>query len=168
MKEIDGLPKVKRYRKGDPLEVEAEQIWVILTSCVMEQQHATKRWDRVVDFFVTYEELIEMMGRPFRMNVLRIVAEYCKMVNLPILPMLLVNPVTRTPSDLVVDITREGKTFLDEQREATEFDWMTIRIPKTGMLEKAMSSSNFDHSKHEHELYVYPEDGNHGKENTQD
>ena len=147
--ELNGrrFPKAEKFGPDDPLHVEAQQLWIILSTSVMAQQYTTKKWDRDIRMFIlTDEEFVdEFMHRRFNPKALRIVAEYCKANRFPVLPMLLIDSRKRKPSDLVIDVTRKGKDYKEEQSDAAEFDWTTIRTPTISDLQVVMQNSSFDY-----------------------
>lgn len=138
----------KFYQKGDPLYVQAQQIWIILTGFAMmrkypvqEGQHRIRR-----DFcdHIAYSELVEIMERPGAQNMisrqLGIIGHYCVMNDLPPLNVIVVNKDSDLPGDGAV--LREGRTLEQEMIAVTTFNWFSVRPPTVGALRKVYDARN--------------------------
>ena len=84
---------------------------------------------------ITYGNLAERMGMNPKAGVtlgipLGIIAEYCRLNDLPTLNSIVISQQTRAPGDRV--LVRDGKTYKEEQREAAKTDWFEYRVPTTG------------------------------------
>lgn len=143
---VDVPAPAKHFGKGDPLYVQAQQIWSILTGFVMVRKYPVLD-DRVRHQFcdlIAYAELAEIIGRPGSQNTLSrqlgIVGHYCVMNDLPPLNIIVVNKNSELPGDGAV--LRKGRTVHDEMRAVGEFNWFSVRPPTVGALRKV-----YDHHK---------------------
>ena len=140
MHAYDLLPKalqVKPFERGDPRHVQAHRIYLILVAHVMAIAQRSKRpqGPKRRDVLITYSELTERMGmKPnARMTLgvpLGIIAEYCRMNDLPTLNSIVVLQETGAPGEGV--LVRDGKTYKEEQREVANEDWFSYRVPAAG------------------------------------
>ena len=125
-------PPVKFFQPGDRLYVQAQRIWLILVSFVME--HADRGTPRPPT--VTYGEVAVRMGAADVRaghtlgRQLGIVGAFCLANDLPALNSVVVNAQTQQPGAEVV--LQPGNTALDEQRAVATFDWYSVRVPTTG------------------------------------
>jgi hypothetical protein len=69
---------------------------------------------------------------------LGIVGWLCVDNDLPTLNSIVVNELTNAPGDHVV--TRDHKSYKEEQAEVMKINWHTIRVPTTGTLRKVWES----------------------------
>lgn len=131
-------PMVKRYRRGDRLPVQAQQIWMILTSFVM----ARRIFDRSLEKTIEYGHLAELMGysdaRAGHMlgRQLGIVGHYCRENGLPLLNVIVIAKATGAPGAEV--LLRPDRSLKDEQKAVLKEDWFTVRPPTTGTLRTVM------------------------------
>lgn len=136
----------KHFVKGDPLYVQAQQTWIILTGFVMMPKYPVHDSNirRKMHELIAYSELAELMGRPGAQNMLSrqlgIVGHYCVMNELPPLNIIVVNKVSELPGDGAV--LREGRTIKDEMSAVEKFNWFSVRPPTVGALRKV-----YDHCK---------------------
>lgn len=125
------IPPAKWFRRGDRLHVQAQQIWLILTSMIMASER-----DPSNPFLVTYGQLAKVMGYEDARaghtlgRQLGIVGNYCKMNDLPPLNVVVINKQTGQPGAEVV--LRRGESVASEQAAAMREDWFLIRVPTTG------------------------------------
>lgn len=142
---VDVPAPAKHYQKGDPLYVQAQQIWCILTGFAMQRKYPfdDRGSQSGICELIAYGELAEIMGRPGGGNMLGrqlgIVGRYCVMNNLPPLNIIVVNKNSELPGDGAV--LRSGRTIEDEMSAVASFDWFTVRPPTIGALRKV-----YDHS----------------------
>jgi hypothetical protein len=137
---MNDIPSLRRFRKGDRVYVQAQQIWIVLTCLVMRSDRNPRR-----PFVVTYGDLAEAMGMNRRAGItlgrqLGIVGHLCVMNDLAALNSIVVNDATNEPGDHVV--TRPGKTYKQEQAEVMKENWHGIRVPTTGTLRKVWEAIN--------------------------
>lgn len=147
MTEQSNIPApAKRFGKGDPLYVQAQQMWVILTGFVEMRKYPVldEHIRRKFCDLIAYSELAELMGRAGMQNTLSrqlgILGRYCVMNNLPPLNIIVVNKDSELPGDGAV--LREGKTIQEEMKAVGEFNWFDVRPPTVGALRKV-----YDHAK---------------------
>src|SRR5712671_6880900 len=75
---MDGIPHIRLFSRGDRLYVQAQQIWIILVAFVMHSKRNPKRPEKM-----TYGDLAKAMGYPDSRaghglaRQLGIVGEYC-------------------------------------------------------------------------------------------
>ena len=139
------VPKAKKFGIGDPRYVQAQRIWLILVTHVMAEYRwrgRSRRPRRPDDVLITYGELAERMGMDPKAGVtlgipLGIVGEYCRMNGLPTLNSIVIRQDTGVPGDHV--LTRNSKTYQEEQREVAQKDWFEYRVPTTGTFRKVRS-----------------------------
>lgn len=134
----------KFYVKGDPLYVQAQQIWIILTGFVMMKTFpvSSSKVRSKLCRLISYSELAELMGRPGAQNMLSrqlgIVGHYCVANDLPPLNTIVVNRNSEMPGDGAV--VRKGRTVEEEMDEVTSFNWHEVRPPTVGALRKVYDS----------------------------
>jgi hypothetical protein len=92
---------------------------------------------------MTYGELAERMRLDPRAAIglgreLGIVGNYCLQNNLPPLNCIVVGQDTDAPGPGVV--TRKGRKWNHEARDALNWDWFTYRVPSTGTLRQVWQS----------------------------
>lgn len=136
------IPKVRRFKRGDRIYVQAQQIWLILISHVMSHRAQFMKTNKPKP--ITYGELAEMMTNHNRKasvtlsRQLGIVATYCKINGLPLLNVIVVKKATGVPGRGVV--TREDRSLPKEAKAVFEEDWFQIRVPTTGTFRKLWES----------------------------
>ena len=138
------VPEIKRFGEGDQRHVQAQHIWFILVAHVMaypQLRHLFRRHLRPDEELITYGELAERMKmrgkRRAGFNLgpaLGIVGEYCRFNGLPTLNSIVIVEETGAPGSHVV--VRDGKTYLEEQREVMETNWFAYRVPTAGVFRK--------------------------------
>jgi hypothetical protein len=133
------IPSLRRFKKGDRVYVQAQQVWLVLTSFVMRSDRNPRR-----PTLITYGDLAEAMGMSRRSGItlvrqLGIVGHLCVLNDLPTLNSIVINDVTNKPGDHVV--TRRGKTYQQEQAEVMKENWYGIRVPTTGTLRKVWEAN---------------------------
>lgn len=127
------IPRAKFFKKGDPVYVRAQQIWMILVGTVMIP---TRPRDGKVT--ITYGDLAKKMGMDSRAGHtlsahLGIIGDYCVENDLPALNIIVVNRFG-TPGDGVIGT--DEASFQDDLVEVTKQDWHAIRVPSTGALRR--------------------------------
>ena len=140
MHALDPLPKslqARSFERGDPRHVQAHRVYIILVAHVMAVAQKSNRpqGPRRRDVLITYGELAKRMGMSPLAGMtlgipLGIVAEYCRMNDLPTLNSIVVGQETGAPGEGV--LVREGNTYKEEQREAANEDWFSYRVPAPG------------------------------------
>ncbi len=135
---MSAIPALRRFKKGDRVYVRAQQVWLVLTSKVMSSD---RDWRRPT--VLTYGDLALAMGLDPRAGLtlarpLGIVGWLCVDNDLPTLNSIVVNELTNAPGDHVV--TRDHKSYKEEQAEVMKINWHTIRVPTTGTLRKVWES----------------------------
>lgn len=126
---MEKIPSAKKFKRGDRLYVQAQQIWLILVSKVMMQKS-----------LITYGELAEYMGYSDRRaghtlcRQLGIIAKYCILNKLPTLNTIVVINYTDMPGELV--IVRPNYTVKQEQSAVFKENWFNVRVPTTGTFRK--------------------------------
>lgn len=128
------IPSLRRFKNGDRVYVQAQQIWLVLTCLVMRSDRQPRR-----PYVVTYGDLAEAMGLDRRAGItlgrpLGIVGRLCILNDLPALNSIVINDTTSEPGDHVV--TRPGKSYKYEQAEVMKENWHALRAPTTGTLRK--------------------------------
>jgi hypothetical protein len=129
------IPPLKRFKKGDRLYVQAQQIWLILVAFVMHSKRNPEKPAKT-----TYGELAKKMGYSDRRaghmlnRQLWIVGKLCEVNNLPPLNTIVVNKDTGAPGQEV--FLRKGRTLDQEQADVMREDWFKIRVPTTGTFRK--------------------------------
>lgn len=128
------IVQLKKFGAGDRVHVQAQQVWIALISLVMMNRTIPSK-----SVSISYGELAKLMGRDPRAgrtlnHALGIVGWYCAHNKIPTLNSIVVNQETGVPGDHVV--TRKGKSYRDEQKAVTKFDWFSIRVPTTGAFRK--------------------------------
>ena len=136
----DQIPKAllaKPFERGEPRHVQAHRIYVILVAHVMAvvQRCKRTRGPRRRDVLITYGELAKRMGMTPHAGMtlgipLGIIAEYCRMNDLPPLNSIVIVQETGAPGEGV--LVRDGKTYKEEQREVANEDWFSYRVPAAG------------------------------------
>ena len=135
------IPPVRRYKKGDRLYVQAQQIWLVLVAFVSGPTRKASD-----DKTMTYGELAERMGYADRRaghmlsRQLGIIGEFCRLNDLPVLNSVVVNQTTGFPGEDVV--LRDGRTVKQEQRDVMRQDWLQLGVPTTGTFRKVWESLN--------------------------
>ena|SRR5690349_14873071 len=133
------IREIKRFRRGDRVYVQAQQIWMILVAFVMHSKRNPKRPDTI-----TYGEVAEAMGYPDARaghtigRQLGIIAKFCVANDLPALNSVVVGQSSGTPGDEV--LLRPRKTVSQEQSAVMKADWFKLRIPTTGTLRQVWES----------------------------
>ena len=126
-------PIVKHYERGDRVHIRAQQIWMILVAFVMNAESRRVR--------ITYGELATLMGYSdpragFTLGLpLGIICKYCKINNLPLLNLIVVNKETLAPG--TGGLVRNGYSLQSKQKEIFKEDWFQYRIPTTSAFRKA-------------------------------
>lgn len=120
------IPSLKRFEPGNRVYVRAQQVWLVLVAHVMSGGETT-----------TYGDLAEKMGIDRRAAIglhreLAIVATFCIQNDLPAITCLVIGQDTRAPGPGV--ISRPGKTWQEDQRDALRTNWFEYRVPTTGTL----------------------------------
>ena len=118
----------KRYGKGDRIFVQAQQIWLILTSHSVFQPD-TSEWGKGI---ITYSDLAELMGKSRQAartldRQLGTVGYYCLENGLPPLNAVVVNQETGMPGSYVVE-TKPG-SWKRDQKKVLKQDWFSVRPP---------------------------------------
>jgi hypothetical protein len=127
------IKRLRRYGAGDRLNVQAQRIWLILTSFVSSPL-------RELDDpkTMTYGELAIRMGYADGRaghtlgRQLGIVGYLCLENGLPALNSIVVNSVTGAPGHDVV--LGDSRTVAQEQRAVFRQDWHEVGVPTTAML----------------------------------
>jgi hypothetical protein len=120
------IPPLKTFEPGNRVYVRAQQVWLILVAHVMSGRQA-----------LTYGDLADKMGIDRRAAIglhreLGIVAMFCIQNDLPAITCLVVGQDTRAPGPGV--LYRSGKSWQEDQRDASRIDWFKYRVPTTGTL----------------------------------
>jgi hypothetical protein len=139
---MNDFPVAKYYGRGDRAYVQAQQLWLVLVSYVM---NAKQRGAKVLPP-VSYGELATLIGKDPRAGrnlrtALGVVGVFCKLNDLPTLNSIVVNEETGVPGDHV--ILRDGYTVAQEQKAVMRQDWFAIRVPTTGALRKAWEQAEW-------------------------
>lgn len=130
----------KVFAKGDPLFVQSQQIWTILTAFVMMKSFTNADGKRRRDLpdLISYKELAALMGRPGQQHVLGrqlgIIGIYCLMNGLPALNAVVVGEKHEEPGDGV--IVGDGRSWREEMDKVHAQDWFELRPPTVGALRK--------------------------------
>lgn len=130
----------KAFAKGDPLFVQSQQIWTILTAFVMMKSFTTADGKRRKDLpeLISYKELAALMGRPGQQHVLGrqlgIIGIYCLMNGLPALNTVVVDEKYEAPGHGV--IVSDGRSWSEEVNRVHAQDWFELRPPTLGALRK--------------------------------
>jgi len=125
------IPRPKKFQRGDRLHVQAQQIWLVLVSKIMNSSR-----EPAAPFKITYGKLATALGYDDPRaghtlgRQLGIVGDYCKMFGLPPLNVIVINQATGQPGAEVV--LRDGKTVAEEQAAVMRKNWYEIRVPTTG------------------------------------
>ena len=136
---MDEIPPIRRYKAGDRLYVQAQQMWLILVAFVcspMRRPNDPKT--------ITYGDLAELMGYTDRRaghmlsRQLGIIGEFCRLNNLPTLNSIVVIQATGVPGEDV--LLRHGRTVKQEQRDVIRQDSFSFGVPSTGTLRKVWAS----------------------------
>lgn len=132
---LKNIPAIRQYGPGDRINVQAQRIWLILTSFVSGMTR------RATDpKTMTYGELALRMGYPDARaghmlgRQLGIVGKYCLLNSLPALNCIVVNAQTKEPGGDVV--LTPGRGFKQELRAVYREDWHAVGVPTTGTLRK--------------------------------
>jgi hypothetical protein len=127
-RDMNNFPSVKHFKPGDRLYVQAQQIWLILVSFVMnkgiELIPVINYGQLAVKMGFSDERAGHVLGRQ-----LGIVGQFCVLNDLPPLNCIVVNKITRLPGDEVV--LRAGKTIDEEQHAVYKINWYKLRVPTT-------------------------------------
>jgi hypothetical protein len=120
------IPSLKKFGPGNRVYVRAQQVWMILVSHVMSDGQT-----------LTYGDLAEKMDIDRRAAIglhreLAIVATFCIQNDLPAISCLVIGQDTRAPGPGV--ISRSGKSWQEDQRDALRINWFEFRVPTTGTL----------------------------------
>lgn len=139
---VDDTTPLRRFKKGDRIYVQAQQIWLVLTCLVMRSDRNPRR-----PLLISYGDLAEAMGMPRRAGItlgrqLGIIGRLCILNELPTLNSIVVNDTTNEPGDHVV--TRPGKNYKQEQADVMRENWHGIRAPSTGTLRKVWNAISDD------------------------
>ncbi|MGR3794589.1 hypothetical protein [Vannielia sp. SX4] len=132
--------QIKTFGRGDPLYVQAQQIWLVLTGFSMMRTNPAipERLRNELPELIHYDELAELMGKPGAQHTLNrqlgIVGHYCIDNDLPPLNVIVVNKDSELPGDGVV--SRDGQDILTEISAVNKFNWFGIRVPTIGTLRK--------------------------------
>ena len=125
-------PSVKFFESGDRLYVQAQRIWLILVSLVMQHPDRNKS----IPPTISYGDLAKLMGAADGRaghtlgRQLGIVGAFCLANDLPALNAIVVNQQTRQPGAEVV--LQAGHSVRDEQCAISKYDWFSVRVPTTG------------------------------------
>jgi len=131
------IPAIRKYRMGDRLYVQAQQIWLILVAYVKTRGEDDKKT-------LTYGELAEAMGHEDRRvghtlsRQLWIISEYCRLNELPALNAIVVTQNDNQPGQGVV--TTKGRSVREEQKHVYKTNWFLYGVPSTGTLRKVWAS----------------------------
>jgi hypothetical protein len=137
---MNSQPKLRTYKRGDRVYVQAQQIWVILVAFIMHSRRNPRRPDTM-----TYGEVAEKMGYPdpraghTLARQLGIIANYCIANGLPALNAIVVGQRSGVPGDEV--LLRPRRTVAQEQAAVMQEDWFRIRVPTTGTLRQVWESN---------------------------
>ena len=112
---------LRKYRAGDRIHVQAQQVWVLLTA------YATFG-DRKP---ISYGDLAEWMGKDRKAGItlgrqLGIVGRYCLANNCPPLNVIVVNQGGRPGEGVVM---RRGSSIKRDQKAVFKYKWRKIRPP---------------------------------------
>lgn len=140
---IVNMAKLKTYGKGDRLEVQAQQIWLILTARAML---CPPTGCDLRKSLLYYGDLAEAMGKDRKARMvlgrqLGIVGVYCIDHDLPPLNVIVVNQETGQPGSEVV--ISPGSSVQQDQRRVFRQDWFGIRPPSIKALKDVYYSNNF-------------------------
>ena len=133
-----------RYQTGDRVYVQAQRIWLILSS------HAVLRREIRCNGFrkglVGYGDLAELMGKDRRAGItltrqLGIVGHYCLEHELPPLNVIVVNQNTGEPGADVV--LTPGNSIRQDQRKVLRFPWFEMRPPSIKSLKDVFYGDDF-------------------------
>ena len=139
------MTKLKTYGKGDRLEVQAQQIWLILSAYAMLRRPSS--WPERRDSLLSYADLAELMGKDRKAGItltrqLGIVGVYCIDQELPPLNVIVVNQDTGEPGAEVV--LSPGSSVEKDQRGVFQHDWFALRPPSIKALKDVYYSSDFE------------------------
>ncbi|MDP9605523.1 UNVERIFIED_ORG: hypothetical protein J2W38_005337 [Variovorax paradoxus] len=132
----NAIPKIKNHALGDRVYVQAQQIWVTLIAFVEGKKPKTSATRESAVRTITYGDVASLMGFDDRRaghvisRQLSIVANYCRLSNLPCLNALVVSQATQQPGDEV--ILTPGNSIKKEQLAVLNHDWFQHRVPTTG------------------------------------
>lgn len=135
------IPPARRFKRGDRVYVQAQQLWLILTAQVMQ-------WPHLRPALITYGELALKMGYADARaghnlgRQLGIVGHYCLRNRLPALNSIVVDRGTDAPGDGVVH--HDERSVTQEQRAVMREDWFRVRVPTTGTFRKVWESMKGD------------------------
>lgn len=129
--------KPREYKKGDRIPVQAQQIWQILVSLLIANEHKKQRNGKVEKVIITYGEVAVLMGNDPRAGhqlgrQLWVIGEYCKAVGLPTLNSIVVRQDTERPGDGV--ILSDNNTDLEEITDVNQYAWSKIGQPTVGTM----------------------------------
>ena len=105
-----------------PIEVRAQQVWVILIGAAANRQT------------VTYLDLALLMGfnensRHILSGYLDPVSRYCLREGLPALTSLVVSEASGQPGDGLLPFIRDGYTYESEREDVYREDWYQYQVP---------------------------------------
>ena len=128
-----GNAKVRKYARGDRIYVQAQRIWLILSSFVSSPLR--KPGDPTT---ITYGQLAEHMGYDPRAGhtlgrQLGIVGYCCLENDLPALNSIVVAAHGAPGPEVVL---KRGRTVAQEQRAVRQQDWHSVGLPTTAMLRR--------------------------------
>jgi hypothetical protein len=117
-------PAIRRFQSGDRTYVRAQRVWITL-ACHIENGGGT----------LTYGDLAARMNMDRRAGIglyreLGIVGTYCIQNDLPAIGCVVVAQETGVPGPGV--ISRPGRTWEDDQRDALRTRWFEYRVPTSG------------------------------------
>ncbi len=125
---------MKLYGKGDRRDIQAQQIWVIVSSYVRHEVGGCLKADgsTLDNGIITYGRLAELMGMSRQAGrtlgiPLGIVGQFCLENDLPALNAVVVNQETGLPGDHVV--LGPGRSVEEEQALILKTNWFSIRPP---------------------------------------
>lgn len=128
-----GSGKIRKFARGDRVYVQAQRIWLILTSFVSSPLR------RVGDSgTITYGQLAERMGYDPRAGhtlgrQLGIVGYCCLENGLPALNSIVVSAHGAPGPEVVL---KPGRNVVGEQKAVMSLDWHTVGVPTTAMLRR--------------------------------
>ncbi|HCT9038161.1 TPA: hypothetical protein OUB44_001668 [Providencia rettgeri] len=133
---MENLYKLKYFVKGDRINIQAQQIWLILVSHIESTKlnNPYPQWVQPI----TYGEVASLMKREepnagfFLSRQLGILGNLCLENSLPPINCIVVNKNTGVPGSEVV-LTSDNSLY-EDQRAVFNYDWFSVRVPTTGML----------------------------------
>ena len=135
---------VRNYGKGDRLYVQAQQIWLILSSHAVFRAKESR--NGLPKGLLTYGDLAELMGKPRRAGYtlgrqLGIVGYYCLNCELPPLNVIVVNEKEEKPGWRVV--WTPGSSVRKDQRKVLKYSWFELRPPTIKALKDVYYGDDF-------------------------